>query len=327
MQNMRRVLRSSVIVLMVFAASICSAQTSADYVGYYRRGSVDSVEQLALMDDNTYCYAVTAGSLDLLSGGRWKVLSGKEAGKESGKAAGKGASVELQEVKPNKPIFPAFAKSVPEEGAQVVFDFHGHSLSRARRAVFAVSADSEFPKEMRPLFDPDHNGWASSYKLPVMEPGKARYFYIGYVAKEGRRSEPEDGKSRDSQSKKDETKKMQVYQYKLGNFNVVRIGFDSTYAEPLIQFSLQWKEADKAPVAERALYGGGGERPFGSKKPLTEKLAGGARTNCIEPALSTVSVYTQPRRDGATLLEPVKELSLDMKASQEKPWFELTKEN
>jgi hypothetical protein len=154
MQSKLQVLRCGVTVLTVFAASLCSTQSSADYVGHYRRGGVDSAEQLALMDDNTYCYAVTAGSLDLLSGGRWTVLLGKEggkvagknAGKEAGKVAGKDASVALQEVKPNKPVFPAVAK------------------------------------------------------------------------------------------------------------NAVRIGFDSTHAEPLMQFSLQWKEEDKAPVAERALY-------------------------------------------------------------------------
>jgi hypothetical protein len=303
MQAMTNFLHCSVTVLTVFAASLCAAQTSADYVGYYRRGSVDSAEQLALMDDNTYCYAVTAGSLDLLSGGRWTVLPSKEAGKDAG--------VALQEVKPNKPIFPAVAKNMPEQGGKVVFDFHGHSLSRARTAVFAVSADGNFPKEMRPLFHPDHNGWSSSYKLPAMDAAKVRYFYIGYAA-EGERGS--------------DVAKLLVYQYKLDKLNTVRVGFDGTHAAPLMQFSMRWKEGDQTPVAERSLYDGD-ERPFGSKRPLTEKIAESARTRCIEPALSSVSVYTQPRRDGATLLEPVKELSLDIKASQGKPWFELTKEN
>jgi hypothetical protein len=303
---------------VVFAAglvpSLSAAQSVADYVGSYRRGSVDSVEQLVLLDDKTYCYAVTAGSLDLLSGGRWTLLPDPDGGNN--------AVIALQEVKPKKPIFPAIAKSVEEQGqgksGKVIFDFHGHSLSRAGSAVFAVSSSDEWPKLMQPLFPEDHNGWSSSYKLPAMDVGKVRYFYMGYIAERDRNSRRTDVTQT--------AQKLQVYQYKLDKGNAVRIGFDQTYAAPLIQLSLQWKKGDKAPVAERALHSEG-DKPFGSKKPLTEQVLNGARSRCIEPALSTASIYEQPRRDGGTLLEPVKEQLLDVKAVQGKPWFALVKEN
>lgn len=110
-------------------ASLCAAQTSADplatsYAGSYRRGSVDSSEQLVLLPDNTYCFAVMAGSLDLLSGGRWQAAPDNQPG------------IVLQEVKPTRPIFSAFVMNKPEQGAQVIFSFHGRSMACANAPVF-----------------------------------------------------------------------------------------------------------------------------------------------------------------------------------------------
>ena len=55
---------------MAFAQNLSSGEKA--YVGGYRQGSVDSLTRLVLLDDNTFCFSVMAGSLDLLAAGHWK---------------------------------------------------------------------------------------------------------------------------------------------------------------------------------------------------------------------------------------------------------------
>jgi hypothetical protein len=263
---------------------------AARYAGSYRRGSVDSVEQLVLLPDNTYCYAVMAGSLDLFSGGRWQVAPGNN-----------GALITLQEVKPAKPLFPAFAINTPDKGTQVVFNFHGRSMSNADAPVFAVSANDTPPKTMQRLFSPDHNGWASNYPLPAIDAANAQYFYIGHLQREARGQKP----------------RLQVTQYKLDNANTVRIGFDRIQAMPLIAFSAQLVKNDDEDVLQ--LDG----RKFGRKRELSPKLAEDARANCITPALHPETVPVRPQRDGSSVLVPVKDFYLSPDAVQTKPWFDM----
>lgn len=263
---------------------------AARYAGSYRRGSVDTVEQLVLLPDNTYCYAVMAGSLDLFSGGRWQVAPGNN-----------GALISLQEVKPAKPLFPAFAINTPDKGTQVVFNFHGRSMADANAPVFAVSASDTPPKMMQRLFPPDHNGWASNYPLPAMDATNAQYFYIGHLQQDAKGQKP----------------RLQVTQYKLGNATTVQIGFDHIQAMPLMSFSAQLVKADDEDVLQ--LDG----NKFGRKRELSPKLIEDARANCITPALRPETVPVRPRRDGSSVLVPVKDFYLSPDAVQPKPWFDI----
>lgn len=260
---------------------------AARYAGSYRRGSVDTAEQLVVLPDNTYCYAVMAGSLDLFSGGRWQATAGSNAG------------ISLQEVKPAKPLFPAFAISKPDQGTQITFNFHGHSLADADAPVFAVSATDTPPKRMQRLFSSEHNGWASNYPLPAMDAAAVQYFYIGHLQQEAQGQKP----------------RLQVTQYKLGPANTVRIGFDRIQAMPLMAFSAQLAKDDDEDVLQ--LDG----RKFGVKRELSLKLMQDARANCITPALQPETVPVRPRRDGAVALVPIKDFYLAADAVQTTPWF------
>lgn len=64
------------------------------YVGGYRQGSVDVLSRLVLLDDHTYCFGVTGGSLDLLTAGYWKSNPDKASG------------ISLSEVRASSSLFP-----------------------------------------------------------------------------------------------------------------------------------------------------------------------------------------------------------------------------
>ncbi len=296
-------------------ASVCSAQTpavpadtavdplAASYAGSYRRGSVDTSEQLVVLPDNTYCFAVMAGSLDLLSGGRWQAAPA--GGTTSGTSAVPGKAIVLQEVKPVRPIFPAFAMNKAEQGTQVVFSFHGRSMSGADAPVFAVSSTDTPPKVFRRLFPEGHNGWAASYPLPAMDAAKATYFYIGHVERKARRS--------GSQA----AGRLQITQYKLGDMNNVQLGFDRIQANPLMAFSAWLVKDDEEDVL---IMDG---RKFGRKRELSPKLIDDANKNCITPALYPNTEPARPRRDGSTLTQPVQDFYVNASAIDTTPWFEL----
>lgn len=265
---------------------------AARYAGSYRRGSVDTVEQLVLLPDNTYCYAVMAGSLDLFSGGRWQTAGSDPTGS---------TGITLQEVKPAKPIFPALALTKPGQSGQVIFNFHGRSMAKANAPVFAVSSTAALPATVQRLFPEDHNGWASSYTLPPMLVATAQYFYIGHLQKDTKKS----------------AARLQMTQYKLGDANSVQIGFDRIQAMPLMAFSAQLVKVEN----EDALQLDG--RKFGHKRDLSPKLMQDAQANCIAPALQPETVPARPRSDGASVLMPVQDFYPNPDAVQTKPWFDM----
>jgi hypothetical protein len=197
---------STAVVLLALTVSVNShAATSAEasYVGEYRGGSVDSVSQLALLGDNTFCFAFSGGSLDMVMAGRWKA---------------EGTGVRLQQVRQDQTLFPVFARKASTLGTTVEFDFHGQTLSHARAPVFAVSVDDTPPTTLRPLFGEDHNTWSESYPLPALPAESVRYFYLGDVVEEAPGKPPV----------------VKVVQYRLDGANSVRVGFDQLQAMPLM---------------------------------------------------------------------------------------------
>lgn len=187
------------------ACAPAQALTEAEkaFVGEYRGGSVDTVAQLALLDDNTFCFAFMGGSLDLLAAGRWKA---------------EGQGIRLQQVRPEKTAFVVLPGRKEAQGGMVELDFHGHTLSNARAPAVAWSADDKPPATLRPLFGKDQNSWSESYKLPPVPLAQARYLYLGDV------TEPAPGKPVE----------VQVVQYRLEAAGSVLVAFDEVQAMPLL---------------------------------------------------------------------------------------------
>ena len=256
------------------------------YAGSYSSGGVDSVQQLMLLEDHTFCYAVMAGSLDLLAGGRWQEAKNPADG------------IDLQEVKAKRPVFPAILNETTSEKGKVTFDFDGHSFSGASLAAFAVSGSDTPPATMRPLFQEDKNGWSPSYALPGVEAAKARYFFLAHAVPRM------DGER--------EQAAVSVTVYALdGNSGDLRIGFDRVQAMPALRLRAQLQGEELSLEGE----------PFGSREPLTPDLAEGIRRDCITPALSSGEPTMEAREPGVRRLVPLRSFTLPVDAIQGTPWF------
>lgn len=285
---------------MAFAQNVSSGEKA--YVGGYRQGSVDSLTRLVLLDDNTFCFSVTAGSLDLLAAGHWK-SNPKDMG------------ISLHEVRKDKPLFPALIKQVNGRGDSVEFNFNGYSLSNAPSPVFGFASTDAPPLSLRPLFSPENTSWATRYKLPPIKANKVHYFFIGYVEadKYGRPS------------------RVKLVQYKLSDGNTVLVGFDDIQATPLINMS--------AKLIDDVLFVDG--EKFGKKDSLPAAVMQDVRENCIYPVMQPDKMSAKNKcadKQGANcaeeaesknkndpMLVPIKTLYMDLNAIKGAPWIDRKK--
>nr|WP_314484084.1 hypothetical protein [uncultured Kingella sp.] len=60
------------LLALALCASLTTAQAAEPFVGHYHSGGVDWAQNLMLMDNNRFCFALIAGSLDLITGGTWQ---------------------------------------------------------------------------------------------------------------------------------------------------------------------------------------------------------------------------------------------------------------
>ncbi|WP_420137116.1 hypothetical protein [Sphingomonas sp.] len=133
-----------------FADGGGASATAFDGFGLYRHGTVDSIEQLMILPDGRFCYNVMAGSLDLLTGGYWTA---------------QGDAIVLREIKPvSSPIVVLWQASTREEDrGKILFEFSGRTFGGQAGILFGTSDGDQLPKDMRPLFAPDANGFESFY--------------------------------------------------------------------------------------------------------------------------------------------------------------------
>ncbi|WP_341676704.1 hypothetical protein [Niveibacterium sp. SC-1] len=266
------------------------------FVGGYSHNTVDTVTQLLLLDDHSFCYAFVGGAVDRLIAGRWKRSSS-------------GRSVRLQQVRAQSPLFPAWGQSAAQGTAgEVAFEFHGGSFAEARTPVFAVAANEARPTNFRPLFAPDKPSWADAYALPPMPRAGLRYFYVGDMEV-------------DAQGW---ATRLRVTQYRLPRGNRVRLAFDDEQAEPLLDL--------QASLTGDVLFVNG-ER-FGPREALEADEIKVARGRCIEPALAAASTRAksaaaQTSGEGdddawghdKELLKPLRSFFLAPGAMGGEPWF------
>lgn len=284
MQAITPFFRRCTVCLALMASSLVTAGEK-DYAGNYRRGGVDSAEQLVLLEDGTYCYAVMAGSLDLLSAGRWKP------------AANPAGGIELAEVRSSQPVFPAIARHNPDLSRQVVIEFNEYGFSDVNAPVFAVSATDQPPAEFRRLFPGEKHTWSDRYRLPPMDAEQVRYLFVGRMTGQDEERGP---------------LSMTVYRLDEG-VNQVRIGFDRNQARPLMNMT--------AHLLDGTLQVGGSR--FGEREPLTPELRAGAQRNCIAPALTGKQDGADFRQGppDVPMLTPVRTFMADPESLQDDPWF------
>lgn len=275
--------------IIVFS-SHAQAMQESDFVGMYTQGGMESQSQMFLLDDNTFCYTLIAGSLDMIKAGRWRLTQGE-------------ATINLQEVQPDTQIYPAIGKNMDRLGPPMVsINIDGYTLSNARSPVFAVSSTDTQPATFRPLFSAGKNGWSGTYLFPLIAPEKAQYFFIGDI----------------EVSKYGKPLKLRVTQYKIENYDTIRIGYNEMQSNPAMNVNVQ--------LVNNVLQMGG-ER-FGSQKPLNQKTIIDVREQCINPIMFPDKVVASEEKEAdaqaygkAEILKPIKSFKLDMAAIVGEPFF------
>lgn len=275
---------------LLVTPAFAEVSSESAFVGMYTQRDVDSQAQLFILDDKTFCFTFTGGSLDLVKAGRW----------EEGAAGG---SIHLNETRVEQPLYPVIVRNVDRLGPKMVgFNFDGYSLSEAYLPVFAVSNSAALPTKFRPIFPRSVDSWASTYALPLLAPDQAVYFFIGDVEADtmGRPG-----------------KKLRIAQYKLEGVDAVRIGFDKLQSEPPYKF--------KAKLDGNVLYLD--RDKFGVRKPMPPELVSEVRAQCIAPILQdqkSAGVADQGEEQlpkNARLLTPIKTFELDAKQIAGEPLF------
>jgi hypothetical protein len=161
-------------VALVTLSSVAQAAPFTGY-GLYHHGTVDSIENVLILPDHSFCIAVTAGALDLLAAGRWTSV---------------GDQIVLDEVKhPAAPVIVAWKVSArPEDRGKVIFDFGGQSFGSQGSFLFGTSTSDRLPTDIRPLFSAQANGFEQIYT--DSRPAGIKTFVFAYRPQEQRGQGP-----------------------------------------------------------------------------------------------------------------------------------------
>lgn len=249
------------IVIGLVASAACTAQAASPFIGNYRGGSVDSVLQLALLKNHTFCFTLMAGNLNLRAGGTWKVVAGSN-----------GKTIEVQEQRKNAVVFPVWQNHSGEQknaAAHKFITLYATSLSHAEGVVFGFSK-----KDLRPLFAPSQSRFQQAYELPI--PATAGSLFVGLPNKSG--------------------KQYNMEQYRIDNITTqeIRLGFDRNAARKLIHFKASLED-DKL-LMQNPL---GSDTMQKRSKPLSAKALAQIQAHCVAPALKKLPAkkgYLSPKR-------------------------------
>lgn len=279
-----------ILVLTIITKASAVSSYESEFVGMYTQRDVDSQAQLFLLDDHTFCFTFMGGSLDLLKAGRWKATPIE-------------GTINLQEIRPDTPIYPALGKNLDRLGpAMIGINFDGYSLSNATSPVFAVASTDTLPSTFRPIFPNESSSWSQTYALPLMPAENVKYFYIGDIELD----------------KYGKPIKLRVLQYKIGSHDAIRIGFNNIQSDP--PMNVNAKLINNVLQLDRDT--------FGSKRPLTATMIEEVKERCVNPAIypDKVSLAKNKSQEqlpaGSEILTPTKSFNLDIKAIAGKPFFE-----
>jgi hypothetical protein len=191
-------------ILMCFLLSHAYA-TEEVFVGKYSASERESLSELYLLNNNTFCYVFMGGSLDLMLAGTWQ------------KSDQHKNTIILKETKTNNVIHPAQAQQLNRLDNKISITINGYSLVDVNTAVFGFSKGDTPPTTLRPLLPKNNNTGRANYTFPLLSPSSAKYFYVGHI---------------DHKNKKI----LQVTQYAIGDNDTIRIGFnnsqESMFPEP-----------------------------------------------------------------------------------------------
>ena len=162
-------MKKSLLALALCASLTTTAQATEPFVGHYHSGGVDWAQNLMLMDNNRFCFALIAGSLDLITGGTWQAHK-----------KGNISTIELTETRLKLPDLLLAATSsgrqakIGKKRAMMFSAYELDSVLSAHQIRYAFSHSDTPPqaKNYAPLPDTDK---MASY---VVVPDNAQYVFI-----------------------------------------------------------------------------------------------------------------------------------------------------
>lgn len=279
----------------VQSGGLTATSFESTFVGSYRQGSVDALSELVLFDDNTFCYALTAGAMDKLVFGRWATM-------RSSKASHDLKSIYLiEERAPNAPTYPIVASQLKRLNQQVEIVFDGRTMSEASSPVFALSSTNAVPMTFRPLFVNNMDSWAESYFYTHIQADQAKYLFIGDF--------PTDASGRPQN-------KLRVFQYKLDSkFDTYRVYLNMAVASPELRFTAKITDGILSVDGER----------WSAKQNKSQEWLTEAKATCQAARNNATSLSTSSDQDtdavstgaqqgaAAHVIKPFKTLQLEKK--------------
>ena len=270
--------------LSLLSTALSAQPKPSPFVGSYKAGTVDTISQVALLPDQTFCYAFMGGSLDLLIAGHWQTNDAN--------------SISLKEHDQHIPDF-LLRSSPSEEDAQVKqpqIHFAGRSLARDLSIVFGTSRD-----QLRPILSSDYNGFESSYKVDV--PKGTRSVFLGRV-------------NREKEAAREGYAVYRVAEYGVDftQSKVTQVWFNTDATRKRLDLI--------ATLKNGRLLLSGDSRGFARDNQLKPEAINQIKKNCVEPILNNThaSKWPQPKNEFELEL-PVQNLKpyFDKKTDESEP--------
>lgn len=221
------------------------------FSGNYLSRTADTISQLALLPDQTFCYVFIGGNLDLMVAGQWKRINSN--------------SISIIEHRQDIPaILLSPAKQEDEDDStdtKSQIRFSGHSLANDLSMLFGFSRDS-----LRPILSPDHNGFKYWYKIDAAD--TTHSVFIGRI--------------NTNVAHKDGYAKYQVSEYAVdfSQTKVINVYLNSDASRQPINTLLTLK-GNKLSQSESD-----GDSGFTRQKPLDSASVKQIKNDCIAPILS-----------------------------------------
>lgn len=170
--------RAAFIVALLGLGMTAWAQTpKAEFVGMYQKGSVDSMASLAVLPDQTFCFAMIAGAMDIYAPGKWERLGQDDA--VTRLKFTRVSTLPSRFVLVTRSPIATVAGEEPEE-PELLINTAVFSMLQ-RDAVFGSSDRPETPDNLAPMFAPNQRVFSPKESLPLTH----RYLFLGYPAPEG----------------------------------------------------------------------------------------------------------------------------------------------
>ncbi|RKF12804.1 hypothetical protein DBZ36_20285 [Alginatibacterium sediminis] len=189
--------RATILGLCLLSTAL-QANTAENFVGKYSSSERETLAELFLLDDQSFCFVFMGGAVDAKIAGAWKVIDQEES------------TIELQQTQVEANPHQVRAKLSQRVDKKISIVIEGYSTRDINSPVFAFSKDNQFPQQFRALLPANNSVGRSKYALPLITPADAKYFYLGS----------------ETSSNNDGSSEITVSQFKIGLFDTFQLGFN-----------------------------------------------------------------------------------------------------